>query len=30
VQYYCCKCACENKSDDVKDNFYEELGCVFD
>jgi hypothetical protein len=21
---------CEDKSDDVKDNFYEELGCVFD
>jgi hypothetical protein len=21
---------CEDKSDDVKDNFYEEVGCVFD
>jgi hypothetical protein len=21
---------CEDKSDDVKDSFYEELGCVFD
>jgi hypothetical protein len=21
---------CEDKSDDVKDNFYEKLGCVFD
>jgi exonuclease III len=30
VQYYCCKCACEDKSDDVKDNFYEELRCVSD
>jgi hypothetical protein len=28
VQYYCCT-PCEDKSDDIKDSFYEELGCVF-
>jgi hypothetical protein len=29
---YCSDCArpCEDKSDDVKDSFYEELGRVFD
>jgi hypothetical protein len=26
VQYYCC----EDKSDEVKDSFYEELGHIFD
>jgi hypothetical protein len=32
VQYYHseCACPCEDKSDDVKDSFYEEVGCVFD
>jgi hypothetical protein len=32
VQYYCCNVhvLCEDKSDDIKDSFYEELGRVFD
>jgi hypothetical protein len=31
MQYYCPECAqCEDKSNDVKDRFYEELGHVFD
>jgi exonuclease III len=27
---YCCSESCEDKSDDVKDSFYEEVGRVFD
>jgi hypothetical protein len=32
VQYCCSECAapCEDKRDDIKDSFYEELGRVFD
>jgi hypothetical protein len=32
VQYYCSGCAhtCEDKRDDVKDSFYQELGHVSD
>jgi hypothetical protein len=32
VQYYYFECAapCEDKGDDVKDRFYEEIGRVFD
>jgi hypothetical protein len=32
VQFYClnAQASCEDKSDDVKESFYEEIGRVFD